>query len=160
MTGAATLLYMPSLVKPPRRRATRNEMEERTEFLLDYAREHGPVTVRGLYYQAEVHAVPGIDKDDRGYVKVQRQVLALRREGRMAYSDIADATRWMRKPETHNNLEEALRDTARLYRKALQRDADEVVDLWVENDALAAVHRLVGMSEPPARRDALGDRIP
>ena len=34
-------------------------MEERAEFLIDYASEHGPVTVRGLYYQAEVASLPG-----------------------------------------------------------------------------------------------------
>ena len=47
-----------------RRRATEAEMEERAQFLIEYAEEHGPVTVRGLYYQAEVHDVPGISKDD------------------------------------------------------------------------------------------------
>jgi hypothetical protein len=40
-----------------RRRATANEMEERAAFLINYAVAHGPVTVRGLYYQAEVHGV-------------------------------------------------------------------------------------------------------
>jgi hypothetical protein len=38
----------------PLKRATRAEMEERARFLIDYAEKHGPVTVRGLYYQAEV----------------------------------------------------------------------------------------------------------
>ena len=33
-------------------------MEERAEFLIPYAEEHGPVTVRQLYYQAEVTAFP------------------------------------------------------------------------------------------------------
>jgi hypothetical protein len=37
--------------------------------------QHGPVTIRGLYYQAEVARVPGIDKTENGYAKVQRQVL-------------------------------------------------------------------------------------
>jgi hypothetical protein len=114
-------------------------MEERAEFLIDYAAEHGPVTVRGLYYQAEIRSIPGIGKDDRDYTKVQRQVLRLRREGRLPYSDIADATRWMRKPPTHDGVEAALRDTARLYRKALWRDAAEVVEIWCEKDALAGV---------------------
>ena len=43
-----------------RHRATKADMEARAEFLIDYADEHGPVTVRGLYYQAEVHGAPGI----------------------------------------------------------------------------------------------------
>jgi hypothetical protein len=130
-------LYEASPLK--RRRATRDEMGVRAAFLIDYAAGHGPVTVRGLYYQAEVHGVPGIDKDDRGYDKIQRQVLHLRREGRLAYSDIADATRWMRKPTTHDGAGAALRDTARFYRKALWRDAAEVVEVWCEKDALAGV---------------------
>ena len=58
MTAAP--VYEASPVK--RARATKAEMEERAEFLIDYASEHGPVTVRGLYYQAEVASLPGISK--------------------------------------------------------------------------------------------------
>jgi hypothetical protein len=122
-----------------RARATKVEMEERAEFLIDYANEHGPVTVRGLYYQAEVAGLPGIGKDDRDYTKIQRQVLKLRRAGLLAYSDIADATRWMRKPTTHNSVEEALENCAQLYRKNLWRDTDDYVEVWIEKDALAGV---------------------
>jgi hypothetical protein len=82
--SAAEEVYEASPIK--RRRATQAEMEERAEFLIAYAEEHGPVTVRGLYYQAEVKKVPGIDKQDGAYVKVQRQVLDLRR---VAVSPIA-----------------------------------------------------------------------
>jgi hypothetical protein len=134
MTAA---VYETSRIK--RQRATKAEMEERAEFLIGYASEHGPATVRGLYYQAEVAALPGISKDDKDYDKVQRQVLLLRREGRLAYSDIADSTRWMRKPQTHASVEDALRATARLYRKNLWKDADSYVEIWVEKDALAGV---------------------
>jgi hypothetical protein len=81
-------------------------MEERAEFFISYAAEHGPVTVRQLYYRAVVEDVSGIDKTEGGYVKVQRQVLALRREGRLPYRDIADASRWMRRPRTWNSVEE------------------------------------------------------
>jgi hypothetical protein len=70
-------IYAASPIK--RRRATNDEMEERAEFLIEYAREHGPITVRGLYYQAEVAGISGINKTESGYTKVQRQVLALRR---------------------------------------------------------------------------------
>ena len=50
-----------------RSRATKAEMEERAEFLIDYAERHGPITVRGLYYQAEVAGLPGIEKTESGY---------------------------------------------------------------------------------------------
>jgi len=116
-------------------------MELRAEFLIDYASEHGPITVRGLYYQAEVARLPGITKDDKDYTKIQRQVLSLRRNGRLEYRDIADATRWMRKPTTHNSVEAALRNTAAHYRKALWNDADEYVEIWNEKDAQAGSSR-------------------
>jgi hypothetical protein len=120
-----------------RRRATKAEMEERARFLIAYAREHGPVTVRGLYYQAEVHGIPGIDKTDGSYNKVQAQVLKLRRAGRMSYSWISDATRWMRKPTSFDSVEDALNDLAASYRRNLWRDADCYVEIWCEKDALA-----------------------
>jgi hypothetical protein len=131
------MIYAASSIK--RARATKAEMEERAEFLIDYAEQHGPVTVRGLYYQAEVHELPGIDKTDASYAKVQRQVLALRRAGRLDYDHIADATRWMRKPRSFDGVEAALADTARLYRKNLWNDADDYVEVWCEKDALAGV---------------------
>ena len=130
-------IYAASPVK--RSRATKAEMEERAAFLIDYAVEHGPVTVRQLYYQAEVNGLPGIDKTESSYAKVQRQVLELRRAGRLDYDDIADATRWMRKPDSFNGIEEALAETARLYRKNLWRDASSYVEIWCEKDALAGV---------------------
>ena len=135
---SATELYEASRING-RRRATRDEMEERAEFLIAYAGEHGPVTVRQLYYQAEVKGVAGIDKTDAGYDKVQRQVLELRRAGRLPYDNIADLTRWTRKPRTYDSVEAALRSTAQFYRKALWRDADFYVEIWREKDALAGV---------------------
>jgi hypothetical protein len=114
-------------------------MEERAKFLISYAEEHGPVTVRGLYYQAEVRGLPGVTKDDKDYSKVQRQVLNLRRAGRLSYSNIADATRWMRKPRSFNGIEAALQNCAKSYRKALWFDTDAYVEIWIEKDALAGV---------------------
>jgi hypothetical protein len=114
-------------------------MRKRAVYLIAYARHHGPVTVRQLYYRAGVAALPGIDKTESGYDKVQRQVLLLRRNGLLDYSRIADLTRWMRKPTTFDSIEEALQETARFYRKALWRDADCYVEIWCEKDALAGV---------------------
>jgi hypothetical protein len=114
-------------------------MEERAVFLIDYAERHGPITVRGLYYQAEVAGVPGIDKTESSYTKVQGQVLRLRREGRLEYEHIADATRWMRKPRSYDSVEDALAETARMYRRNLWRDTEDYVEIWIEKDALAGV---------------------
>jgi hypothetical protein len=133
-----TLVYDASPLNP-RRRATAAEMDERAEFYIRYAGEQGPVTVRQLYYRAGVEGVPGIDKTDSGYTKVQRHILGLRRAGRLPYRDIADASRWMRKPRTWNSVEEALRETAATYRKALWRDQSVNLEVWLEKNALAGV---------------------
>ena len=130
-------VYAASPIK--RQRATKSEMEERAAFLIRYAEEHSPVTVRQLYYQAEVAGLPGIDKTDGSYDKIQVQVLKLRRAGRLDYEHIADMTRWMRKPRSFDGPEEALRDTARIYRKRLWADAESYVEVWCEKDALAGV---------------------
>jgi hypothetical protein len=122
-----------------RAHATRSEMEERAVFLLAYAAKHGPLTVRGLYYAGEVAGLPGINKDDGAYSKIQRQVLSLRRSGRMPYSAIADATRWMRLPQMHNSVADALTSAAHFYRRNLWADHDHHVEIWVEKDALAGV---------------------
>jgi len=133
-----------------RRRATKAEMGERAQFLIEYAEEHGPVTVRGLYYQAEVHNVPGIDKTDQAYTRVQRQVLTLRRAGRLRYEHISDATRWMRKPSTHTGIRAALEQTARFYRKSLWEDAEDYVEIWMEKDALAGtVYPITSLYDVP-----------
>lgn len=130
-------VYRASLIK--HRRASHKEMEARAQFLIDYAGRHGPVTVRQLFYAATVADVPGIDKTEAGYAKVQVQVLDLRRAGRLPYGNISDATRYMRKPRTYDGWQEALENTALLYRKALWADSDEAVEIWLEKSALAGV---------------------
>lgn len=130
-------LYHASPIK--RRRASQDEMEARAEFLIDYAVRHKPVTVRQLFYAATVAGVPGIDKSEAGYAKVQVQVLDLRRAGRLPYNSISDATRYMRKPRTFDGWEAALQNTALIYRKALWADSDKEVEIWLEKSALAGV---------------------
>lgn len=122
-----------------RQRATKAEMQVRADFLVAYAIEHGPVTVRGLYYQAEVAGIPGIGKSESGYNKVQAQVLKLRRAGEMPYSCISDATRYMRKPQTFDGWEDALQDCANFYRKDLWSNSNLRVEIWIEKSALAGV---------------------
>ncbi len=129
------MVYQASPLK--RKRATKAEMEDRAAFLIAYAEQHGPVTVRQLFYAATV--VDLIEKSENGYNKVQAQVLALRRQGRLPYHCIADATRYMRKPRTFNGWEAALQDTANIYRKSLWAESDEEVEIWLEKSALAGV---------------------
>ena len=131
--GAPT--YQATLIK--RTRATRDEMSRRREALFNIVAIMRPMTVRQVFYQATVAGV--VDKTEAGYAKVQTDLVAMRRAGKLPYHWLADSTRWQRKPITFGSIEEALQDTARLYRKSLWRDADSYVEVWLEKDALAGV---------------------
>jgi hypothetical protein len=50
---------------------------------------------------------------------------------------IVDAGRWIRKPESHESFEDALRDTARYYRRALWSRLPIQVHVFCEKDAIA-----------------------
>jgi hypothetical protein len=63
----------------------------------------------------------------------------MRRAGDLSYDWLADNTRWQRKPTTFDSVEEALQETARLYRKALWNEIDAYVEIWLEKDALSGV---------------------
>jgi hypothetical protein len=132
---AAKGVYGASPIKSGR--ATKAEMEARAEALIDIVEDVAPASVRGIFYQATVRGV--IEKTENGYKKVGRLLVQLRRAGLINYSDIADNTRWMRKPKSHSSLEAALDHTARTYRKALWDDTDEYIEIWLEKDALSGV---------------------
>ena len=128
-------VYEASPVK--RRRATQAEMAERRDALYEIVAEQQPMTVRQVFYRATVRGI--VEKTEDGYSKVQRMLADMRRDGELSYHWIADNTRWMRKPRTFGGPEEALRRTVQTYRKALWRDADAYVEIWLEKDALAGV---------------------
>lgn len=99
--------------------------------------DEGPWTVRQIYYQMSVR--DAVEKDDAGYNRVQRQVLAMRRGGLIPYGYIADNTRWMRKPSTFASLADWVDYSTDALRIDLWRDADRAVEVWCEKDALAGV---------------------
>jgi hypothetical protein len=102
------------------------------------------MTVREVFYR--LLAVRVIPKSEAEYKQTVCRLLAeMRRAGTVEYGMIADSTRWMRKPQTFDSVEDALRSTARLYRRNLWRDLPDYVEVWCEKDALAGV--LVGVTD-------------
>lgn len=95
------------------------------------------MTVRGVFYA--LTTTGHVPKTEQGYRAVQRQVLAMRREGVLDWDFIADATRWMRKAATHGSSESALAALARSYRRNLWQAQSARVEVWLEKDALAGV---------------------
>ena len=120
-----------------RQRATKAEVETRREALLDIIDDGKPMTVRQVFYQATVRGL--VEKAESGYGKVQNDLTLMRRDGVLPYDWLADNTRWQRKPQTFDSVEQALRETAAFYRKSLWTDADSYVEIWLEKDALSGV---------------------
>lgn len=119
------------------------------EMLVDLADQHGPCSVRHLFYQALVAKVPGIDKSS-GYDKVQPLILKGRREGLIPYEAVVDNTRWMRKPRTWGSPEEALTAVAQTYRRDLWRTSWYRVEVWCESDSIAStVHDVTAKWDVP-----------
>lgn len=118
-------------------RASKAEMGVRRAALYLILDSMHPMTVRQVFYQATVRGI--VDKSESGYVKVQRDLVDMRRNGDLPYDWIADNTRWQRKPTTFTSVSEALNRTARLYRKDLWANAGAYVEVWLEKDALSGV---------------------
>jgi hypothetical protein len=127
--------YQASPIK--RARATKAEVERRREGLIEIIAAMRPMTVRQVFYQATVRGI--VEKSEVGYTKVQTDLTLMRRTGDLPYNWLADNTRWQRKPDTFDSVEEALRETARFYRKSLWTEADAYVEIWLEKDALSGV---------------------
>jgi hypothetical protein len=138
--------YAAGLIK--RARSTKAEVERRRAAFHDLVEEAQPATVRQIYYLATVAGL--VPKTENGYNIVQTDLTLMRRTGDLPYGWLADSTRWQRMPNTFGSVEEALKETARLYRKDLWRDADSYVEIWLEKDALSGVvYPVTSLSDVP-----------
>ena len=63
---------------PIRSRATQAELQQRERFLIDYATDHYPVTVRQLFSTAKDAELGGIKKNVDGHCNIQNKILKLR----------------------------------------------------------------------------------
>ncbi|UPJ65965.1 hypothetical protein [Bradyrhizobium sp. 191] len=128
-------VYEASPIK--RHRSSKADVESRRAALYEIVAAMRPMTVRQVFYQATVRNL--VDKTEAGYTKVQTDLVQMRKAGDLPYDWLADNTRWQRRPRTFGSVQQALDDTARLYRKSLWADAGCYVEIWLEKDALAGV---------------------
>ncbi len=95
------------------------------------------MTVRQAFYALEMAGI--VAKTEQGYVQVQRQVLAMRKQGALSWDFITDGTRWQRKPTTYLDATDYLDTVSRAYRRDLWQSASVRIEIWLEKDALADV---------------------
>ncbi len=99
--------------------------------------DYDVMTVRQAFYALTVRGI--VEKTEAGYRQVQRQILLMRREGILPWEFIADGTRWVHAPETWDDVDDVLQETARTYRRNLWRSQNVRLELWLEKDALASI---------------------
>lgn len=128
-------VYPASPIK--RRRRSRAEIAEMQEAMVNTVARLKPMTLRQLFYALTVQGI--IEKTEQAYAMVGHQLLKLRRAGVIAWADISDNTRWVRKPKTFSSIEHALHLTAETYRRSIFAQAPVRVEVWCEKDALAGI---------------------
>lgn len=127
--------YGSSTVK--RRRSTNAELAALDEAIMAVLTEEHPATLRGTYYR--VVSLGAVEKTEAGYRQVGRQVLKLRRSGRLPYWWITDGTRYVIRPNTWSDLDAMLRDAAISYRRMLWTNQQVNVQIFTEKDAITGV---------------------
>jgi hypothetical protein len=120
------------------RRRSKADIQAIRDVIVDVVGDRRPMTVRQVFYQLVTRGVIG--KTEAEYkTTVCRLLVEMRRDDTIPYDWIADNTRWMRKPDTHDSMRSMLHNCQRTYRRALWNDQDAYVEVWLEKEALAGV---------------------
>lgn len=129
---AANLVYGTSPVKRSRR--TNAELEAIDEAIVNVLDEEHPATVRSVFYR--VTSMGLVPKTENGYRLIIRQLLKLRRDGRVPYGHVSDGSRYVLGSGTQSSAEVALRSAARMYRRQVWETQPVRIMLFSEKDAI------------------------
>jgi len=128
----------PVCVPRSTKRRTKAEIARIESQIFEALKADRPMTVRQLFYRLVSRVA--IEKTEREYKgTIVRLALRLRESDMVPWGWIADATRWMRKPDTFTGLSQFLEDQQTMYRRDIWRDQEAYVEVWCEKDALAGV---------------------
>ena len=123
-----------------RKRSTKAQQAALDAQILEVLRADHPQSVRHVFYRMLDPRLPEpVSKDDSGYNRVQRRLLALRRAGRVPYGWISDTTRRGYHVPTFRGPGEFVRYFAGAYRAQLWTEDLPHVEVWTESRSLAGV---------------------
>ena len=123
-----------------RKRATKEQQETLDQQILDVLIEDNPQSVRHVFYRmTDPRLREPVEKSQSGYNRVQRRCLELRREGRLPYGWISDASRMGYHVRTFGSPGEYIKRMAGEFRARLWTPELPHVEVWVESRSLAGV---------------------
>jgi hypothetical protein len=121
------------------KRLSKTQAHQLDTALLAMAAAEWPTSVRGMYYMAMGAGL--IDKDAQtkrnNYMRVQRRLLQMRRDGTIPSSWITDGSRTIYGYDRFADEDEFSADAANIYRKDYWLESPVRVEVWVEKDAMA-----------------------
>ena len=116
------------------------ELEQLDKQIIDALRLSRPQSVRHVFYLMTDPRLPRpVEKTEKGYKRVQRQCVALRRQKRVPYNWIVDTTRRGYHTLTYDGPAAMVRTHARHYRVDPWATTDRVVEVWSESRSIAGV---------------------
>jgi hypothetical protein len=121
-----------------RDRRTKANVEAIRDAIIDVVESDPPMTVRQVFYQLVARDV--IEKSEADYHgTVIRLMTDMRLDGSLSFDSIVDETRRVRVTQTYDNLQDAIEQTARYYRRSALKQSSDYLEIWVEKDALSGV---------------------
>ena len=127
---------------PDKKRKRRNnaQIEQLEAQILDVLNEDHPQSIRHVFYRMTNPRLPEpVEKSDQGYAQVQDRITRLRRDGRLPYGWIADATRRGYFVNTFRDAADFVRRMAGCYRADIWTDAHVYLEVWCESRSIASV---------------------
>jgi hypothetical protein len=123
-----------------RQRRTKGEVEQLERQILDVLEQDHPQSVRHVFYRLTNPRLPApVAKTELGYRVVQNRLTVMRREGKVPYGWISDATRRGYHTITYANGADFLRRHIGAYRADLWAESEHYVEVWCESRSIAGV---------------------
>jgi hypothetical protein len=123
-----------------RRRRTGAQVDQLERQILEILEEDHPQSVRHVFYRLTNPRLPEpVAKTELGYRVVQNRLTVMRREGKVSYGWISDATRRGHFTNTYLTGADFLTRHIGLYRQDLWFNADVRCEVWCESRSIAGV---------------------
>lgn len=132
------MTYDTSPLKQKRR--TKNQIEQLRSQILDVLSQDYPQSVRHIFYRMTDPTLPEpVEKSEKGYTTVQRQITKMRRDGSLPYGWITDMSRSGWFVDTYSSPSNFFDEVAHLYRRDIWKQCEHHVEIWCESRSIAGV---------------------
>lgn len=121
-----------------RKRRSKEEIAVIEEAMYSLLEEVHPRAGRNVFYLASGLGLMAKTENEYNNTVI-RLLTRMRKQRRLPFSWLADATRWIRKPRTHDSMEDTLLSAAMPYRRSVRSDQEADVEIWTEKDAIASL---------------------